>query len=503
MGEEKPGVIEKVKKYAKDGWSNLISGLNSVAAKKKHTTHTPDALISDDELESIYIEDGLGARIVNLMPNDMFREGWEYSFPDMEELKAKELAEKYSNIMEIIEAPQKCKEAMQWARLKGGSALLIGVVDGKTMENPLDPKKIKENGLEKLRVLDRSEIEFDKIQFQMDPTKPRYGLPELYAIKFDISPNEQDTKMVHYSRVIEFHGDRLPGKTKRRLSPEIRYWGISILQRAEEHLKIIGSSIGSIDQLLHEMSVGKYKIKDLAMQLSSPEGKEALQRRIELQDLTRSVFRSQFFDSEEDFARDTVSFQGVPEILYIIFMLISADTGYPITRLFGVSPGGMNATGESDMRNYYDAVRSEQELILQPVLLRLVKIISEWQKIEEPYVEFIPLETMNEKERADLEKVKVDAESVKAQTYRTYIDAGILEPYEARFLEFGNTLDNIPVPEEDKLPPVETIEEPPPPIKNPEDEDEDGEENPDEEDQPPEPKPKPGQKKPPKEKKDK
>jgi phage-related protein (TIGR01555 family) len=461
MAVEKSSALARVIRLTKDGWSNLITGLNSQVAKKKHTTHRADSLITDEELESIYIEDGLGKRIVNLLPSDMFREGWEYSFPDMEDVKAKELAEKYSEVMELIEAPQKCKEALQWARLKGGSAILIGALDGRTMDQPLEPKKIKPNGFEKLRVLDRSEIEFDKIQFQMDPTKPRYGLPELYPIKFDISAVQQDTKMVHYTRVIDFHGDRLPGKTKQRVTADVRFWGFSVLQGVDDKLRTVGSSIGSIDQLLHEMSVGKFKIKELANLLSTPEGKEAIQRRVELMDLTRSVFRSQYLDADgEDFSRDNVSFQGVPEILYILFMLISASTGYPITRLFGVSPGGMNATGESDMRNYYDAVRSEQELLLQPVLLRLVRIIAEWQKIEEPYIEFIPLETMNEKERAEVEKIKADTEQVKAQTYRTYIDAGIMEPYMARFLEFGDTLDKIPVPEEDMLPEVKTIEEP-------------------------------------------
>jgi phage-related protein (TIGR01555 family) len=459
---EKPGIGEKIKKFAMDGWSNLITGLNNATAKKKQTYHRPDALLSDEELESMYVEDGLAARIVNLLPNDMFREGWDYTFTDIEDLKQKEIAEQYAEVIEAIEAKQKCKEALQWARLKGGAALLIGVTDGLSLEQPLDPKRIK--SFEKLRVLDANEIDYNKIEFQMDSSRPRFGLPEYYPVKFDVSETIQDTKMIHYSRIIEFHGDRLPTKTKRRITAERRYWGISVLQRADDHLKIIGSSIGSIDQLLHEMSVGKFKIKNLADLLSSTEGKEAIKRRVEVMDLTRSVFRSQYFDTEEDYSRDSVNFSGIPEVLYLIFMLIAADTSYPITRLFGVSPAGMNATGESDMRNYYDAVRSEQELILQPVLLRLIRIISQWKEIEEPYIKFVPLQTMNEKERADIEKVKADTEQVKATTFKTYIETGMLEPYEARFLMFGNTLDDIPVPEEETLPPVETVEEEPSPV---------------------------------------
>jgi phage-related protein (TIGR01555 family) len=463
------GIVEKVKKFAKDGWSNLITGLNNAeTAKKRHTHHRFDGLLREEELESMFVEDGLAARIVKLLPDDMFREGWEYEFPDIDEIKADEFTDDYDAVFEIIGAQTKLKLAFYWARLFGGAAILIGVLDGRTMDRPLDPKSIK--SFEKLKIIDRTEIEFTRIQFQLDPSQPRYGLPVYYPIKFDSGSGAEEEKLVHYTRILELHGDTLPRKSAAALSAEDKYWGISVLQRAEDRLKTLGSSLGSIDQLLDEMSVGKHKIKNLSMLLSSPEGKAAIQRRIELNDLTRSVFRSMYFDAgdesgrgAEDFVRDTVNFTGVPEILHIIFMLLSADTGYPITRLFGVSPGGMNATGESDMRNYYDSVRSIQSTDLKPILLYLLRIISEWQKIPEPYIKFPPLQTMNEKEQADLDKLNADKEKVEAESYKVYVDMGVLDPYEVRFLKFGNALSDIPVPKDLELPPVETVPEDEPP----------------------------------------
>jgi phage-related protein (TIGR01555 family) len=460
--EVKPGIVEKAKKFAKDGWSNLITGLNSArTAKKRHTQHRFDGLLQEEELESMFAEDGLAARIVKLMPDDMLREGWKYEFPDIDEIKAAEFTDDYDAVFEIIGAQTKLKLAFYWARLFGGAAILIGVLDGQTMDKPLDPKRIK--SFEKLKIIDRTEIEFSRIQFQLDPNLPRYGLPVYYPIKFDSGSGFEDEKLVHYTRILELHGDTLPRKSAASLSPDDRYWGISVLQRADDRLKTLGSSMGSIDQLLNEMSVGKYKIKNLAMLLSSPEGKAAIQRRVELEDLTRSVFRSMYFDAgdesgrgSEDFVRDTVNFTGIPEILHIIFMLLSADTGYPITRLFGVSPAGMNSTGVSDMRNYYDSVRSLQSTDLKSILLYLLRIISEWKNIPEPYINFLPLETMNEKEQADLDKLNADKEKIEAESYKIYVDMGALDPYEVRFLKFGNTLDDIPVPKDLELPPVET-----------------------------------------------
>ncbi|MBQ6565617.1 MAG: hypothetical protein IJL80_01055, partial [Treponema sp.] len=52
---------------------------------------------------------------------------------------------------------------------------------------------------------------------------------------------------------------------------------------------------------------------------------------------------------------------------------------------------------------------------------------------------------------------KADTEQVEANTYKTLIDAGVLEPYEARWLKYGNALDSIPVPDGFRLPPVEDV----------------------------------------------
>jgi len=449
--------MKSIRQILNDGWQNLITGLGTSADKQKSSKNKLNIIMSDEELEDIFIGDGLGTNIVKAIPDDMFREGWDYEFPDEDELRSKELKDEYDAVFENISAVSKIKEAFYWARLYGGAVILIGALDGKDLSQPLVAAKIRDNGFEYLRVIDRSDIEFSKIIFQLDPTMPRYGLPELYPIKFINATGSHDIKNVHYSRVIEIHGDPIPAGAD-RYQREQKYWGLSVLQNVNESLKSVGSSIGSISHLLNEFSIGKYKLGDLADILSQPDGEELIKKRVAIDDLTRSVFHSMYFDKDDDFIRENVSFAGVSDVLYIIFMLVSSCTQIPITRLFGVSPAGMNATGESDMRNYYDKVRSKQGTDAAPVLLRLVRIISEWKKLPEPYVKWNALQQLSPKEQAEVEKLEADTEQVKAQTYQAYINAGIIQDYEARYLQFGDTLDKIPVPE-DMLPSVSTLPE--------------------------------------------
>ena len=60
-----------------------------------------------------------------------------------------------------------------------------------------------------------------------------------------------------------------------------------------------------------------------------------------------------------------------------------------------------------------------------------------------------------------MEKLDAEKEQVIANTWKTYIDAGVLEPYQVAYLQFGDELDKIPVPEKYQLPPVETVQEEP------------------------------------------
>jgi hypothetical protein len=113
------------------------------------------------------------------------------------------------------------------------------------------------------------------------------------------------------------------------------------------------------------------------------------------------------------------------------------------------------------------------------------------EKIPEPYIRFLPLQTMNEKEQAELDKLNLDKDKLEADTYKTYVDMGVLEPYEVRFLKYGNTLDDIPMPKDLELPPVETAPEDNEPEDNPPEEEE---EDPDDDtkekgDKPPPPQP--------------
>ncbi|MFX8496860.1 phage portal protein, partial [Acinetobacter baumannii] len=58
-------------------------------------------------------------------------------------------------------------------------------------------------------------------------------------------------------------------------------------------------------------------------------------------------------DAEDTYEAHQYSFAGLDNILMQFGQQIAGALGIPLVRLFGQSPAGFSATGESDLSNYY------------------------------------------------------------------------------------------------------------------------------------------------------
>ena len=120
MGKETKSVERK------DGWLNLFTGLGTRADKTKSTRAVPTGFLLDAEKEIIYADDGLGARIVDLLPEDMMKQGWHYVFENEKE-GFDNYSKIYDRVFKEIRANYKIAQALKWARLYGGALILLGV----------------------------------------------------------------------------------------------------------------------------------------------------------------------------------------------------------------------------------------------------------------------------------------------------------------------------------------------------------------------------------------
>ncbi len=88
----------------------------------------------------------------------------------------------------------------------------------------------------------------------------------------------------------------------------------------------------------------------------------------------RTSFGIQLLSKDDSLENHPYSFTGLSDIYEQFMMDMAGAAEIPATKLFGRSPAGMNATGESDLRNYYESIAQMQERMLRPALEKLVPI---------------------------------------------------------------------------------------------------------------------------------
>lgn len=359
--------------YKADNWQSVFTGLGTSRDKAVDSHFHRDPLLTVDTLEALYHDDDIAARIVETIVLEAMRQGYELNVRgDDEEQSAADAPDVAADMRDALDdlvAWDRIEETWIWGRLYGGSALLLGIDDGQEMKEPLNEDGIKT--FTHMTAIDRRGI--TPLRYYSDPMHPKFGRPSSYILHpsgLVISSTALQGEEVHESRFILFGGVR----ASRRRRQQNDSWDFPVLQRSHTVLRQFHTSWQAIAHLVLDASQGVMKIKGLLSMIAGDQ-KEELQARMELTELGRSVARAMMMDAEtESFERVATSFAGLPDVIDRMVHRLAGAARMPATILMGMSPGGLNATGESDMRWWYDSIRSDQGKVLEPALERVIEL---------------------------------------------------------------------------------------------------------------------------------
>lgn len=414
-----------------DAWENHTTGVGTRDRDKQQNLrfHRPWDLTFDWlTLQSLYHFDPLSRRIVDCWPKHLMRNGFDLSQAGGSPLKGQKKGALTAVQIKDVELAVKglkgldqILQASIWGSLYGGALIIVGANDGVSdLSKPLREDRIK--SIDYLNVVDRRYVQTS--HYFSDLQQPNYGEPSVYRVfRSVVDPQDVNSKPlfdIHATRVIRFEGTPVDVIERQRLGG----WSHSVLQAPYEEIKRFMQTFQSASHLMTDASQGVYKIKSLMQKLATKDGRDLLYARMQVMDMARSVARSLLVDADgEDFARIQTSFQSIPEMLDRFMQMLSMVTGIPVTLLMGRSAAGMNATGDSDFRAFYDEVAAKQRNELTPKLERLYKLITlaktgptEGQAVDFEF-EFRPLWTPTDKERAEanLAQAQADTQWITAQ----------------------------------------------------------------------------------------
>ena len=338
----------------RDSFKNLVANLNTNRDKQSAGNYYVTDL-TDETLSGIYRTSWMGRKIVDIPAKDATRKWreWEAEGQEIEAIEAEE---------KRLLLPQKVLKALKLSRLYGGSAIYFSI-ENDDPELPLDVETIKPESLMFVTVLQKSILQAGDID--QDPMSEYYGRPLWYQV----SGATSGVQRIHPSRLAIFSGnDPLDSNGNNGMR---QGWGDSVLQAAYEAVRNADSTASNLASLVYEAKVDVLKIPDLAGIMSNPRTRALLEQRVELSAQLKGNNGMLIVDGEEDYSQKTFTFAGLPEISYQALQAVSGAADIPLTRFLGQSPAGLTSTGESDLKNYYDAVNSMQTLTVTPALANL------------------------------------------------------------------------------------------------------------------------------------
>lgn len=412
-----------------DEWENIISGHGIEGRDARTESKFVCSRVSHSEARELWAGDDIARKVIELLPRAMMREGYKIRIADLKD--EKKVAEAMIDVIDTLGINRAFRQAKEYERAYGGAAIWP-VLNDQTDDTA---KPLNEDGIATVRyyqVFEPRELIPDR--YYTDPSNPKFGKPETYRV---IAINGGGVgfglqTVIHESRLVIFEGVRV---SRELPLVESIGWGDSELTRVRAVLRDFHLSWSSVAALLKDFSQGVYKYEGLTDMLAQ-DGDKLVKRRLAINDWAKSVFNALVLDSKDDYERKSTSMAGAPEILVQFATRLAAACDTPVTKLLGMSPAGMNATGESDTRGWYETVSEEQEddrpLLERCIRFSFLSLDGPTKGIEPDVwsVEFNPLWAPSAKEQAETRLVVQQADTMA-------IDAQMVSPEEVAKSRWG------------------------------------------------------------------
>jgi phage-related protein (TIGR01555 family) len=358
-----------------DGWFNIITGMGT--AKDKSTySDLRWRKTSRNVAEALFSADEMGNKIARIIPYDGTREGVTWNM------------DKSANQEEVIKFIEKefrrlkvwTSLARAWtlARVYGGAVIYMSISDGRSISQPVNWKSVKK--INSLRVIDRWDLNHMGTDIISDISNPKFGTPRFYRYQPSEAIQDASEIVIHNSRLIRFDGMYLPS----RLYVDNDYWHDSIYGSLTTAIRNYSTNHEAIGPIIAAIAQPVYKIEGLSEALAMGKD-ELILAKLKQVELMRSTSQAIVLDKEDDFTTVAHNVAGGKDLIDLTIQRLVAGSDIPHTRLLGQSPSGLGATGQAELINYYDSVKSMQELHLQEAIETLIEgIFSQNGAVERP-----------------------------------------------------------------------------------------------------------------------
>ncbi|HDV7525474.1 TPA: DUF1073 domain-containing protein [Yersinia enterocolitica] len=322
--------------------------------------------------------------------------------------------QKLYEAMEKFKLKDRFREAAEHDGYFGGGQIYIDVQSVKSLSAWTDDvelqsklflsdKKIKKGSLKGFTVIEPVWT-YPGVYNTDNPMSPDFYKPTEWFVM---------SKTVNASRMIDFVSRQVPDLLKAAYN----FRGLSLTQIAEPYVNNWLRTRDSVSDMIHSFSI---PVIGTDMQTILNGGSaDSLVFRAELFNSCRDN-RGAFLKNNNSTEPETVEFvtaplTGLDSLQSQSQEHMAAVSSIPLVKLLGITPSGLNASSEGEIRVFYDYIHALQQILFKDNLKRALDIIqlSEFGDIDpEITFEFEPLYEMSEKEKAEIRKIDADTDAV-------------------------------------------------------------------------------------------
>ena len=250
--------------------------------------------------------------------------------------------------------------------------------------------------------------------------EPIWTYPQSYNSVDPLSPDWYNPsqwfvmgKQLHSSRLLTFVGRPVPDILK----PAYAFGGLSLSQIAKPYVDNWLQTRQSVNDIIRAFSIMVLKtdMGSTSGAAAGPDGVNLFDRLDlfnELRD-NRGVFA---IDKEnEDFTNVSAPLANLDALQAQSQEHMAAIVRIPLVKFLGISPAGLNASSEGELKTFYDTINSHQEFFFRPNLTTVMHLvmINLWGEVDEDITfKFNPLWALDEKEEAEVRKINAETDDI-------------------------------------------------------------------------------------------
>jgi phage-related protein (TIGR01555 family) len=427
---------------AADNLVNFVTGMGTSRDQTRYSRYLPETGIDRMTADSIFRGSWLGKRVITTIADDMVREWRKVMWDDSQDDDGVFAVTREEDRLQVA---KRVHTALKWGRQFGGAIMVMITKDATSraaLAEPLDVERVKQGDLLNLVNYDRWRIygtppehrDYNNTDLlvpylNQSLDDPNYGLPEFYHLA--------DTSVkVHNSRCIRFDGEELSWYEWSRNA----MWHDSVYKSIIKALTSYDTLMAGCSTMVTQANLDILSAGGLTDALSTDVGTTNLLKRYELLNMMKSVFGIVVLDKEsETLDRKPLSaLAGVTDLCNRFALDVAGAADVPISRLFGQSASGMNATGEGDLVNHENHIHARQKSSLSPQMAKLDQVLvrsalgympddyrSEWNPLRQ---QNDADKATNEQKRAARDAIYIDRKVVTRKAVATELRAAGIMP---------------------------------------------------------------------------